>query len=180
MIEKIINPYNLKDDMIENEISRVKILPITLSNQILLCKVNGIYHFIGGHINSDETPIECLKRELLEETGISINIETVSPFLLLKRYSANYFGTNKKCLLNIYYYKVYINDEFDLSKQTLDDDEKNNNFSLEYVDFDTVEDHLLKNTNKDKLVLLQEMIDAINICKNYPNDDFSSKKKRLI
>ena len=45
-------------------ISRVKILPINQNNEILLCKVNGIYHFIGGHIEQNETQVECLKRKL--------------------------------------------------------------------------------------------------------------------
>ena len=70
MMKKIINPHNLTDDMMDDIISRVKILPINQNNEILLCKVNGIYHFIGGHIEQNETQVECLKRELNEETGI--------------------------------------------------------------------------------------------------------------
>jgi 8-oxo-dGTP pyrophosphatase MutT (NUDIX family) len=47
----------------------------TITNEYLLVKgkQSGKYSFPKGHIESNETPIECIFRELYEETGININ-----------------------------------------------------------------------------------------------------------
>lgn len=167
MMKKIINPHNLTDDMMDDIISRVKILPINQNNEILLCKVNGIYHFIGGHIEQNETQVECLKRELNEETGITISNTDLSPFLLLMRYSNNYFNTNKKCLLKIYYFGLKVEEHYNINKQSLDVQEKNNNFSLEYVDFNNIKDVLFDNMGLDNQVLFDEMMYVIDTYKEY-------------
>jgi 8-oxo-dGTP pyrophosphatase MutT (NUDIX family) len=45
-----------------------------ISNEYLLVKgkQSGKYSFPKGHIEANETPIECILRELYEETGINI------------------------------------------------------------------------------------------------------------
>lgn len=46
-----------------------------LTNEYLLVKgkQSGKYSFPKGHIEANETPIECILRELYEETGINIS-----------------------------------------------------------------------------------------------------------
>ena len=164
MVTKIINLENLPDNDIEEVITRVKILPVTSSNKVLLCKTDGYYHFVGGHANPDEDLYECLVRELKEETGIILEGTDPVPFYMLRRYSGNYFGTNKKCILDIVYCYVDINEEdIDLSMQDLDDEEIVKGFSLELVDLEDCEE-IIKSTNiVDKEVLTIEMLEALEL-----------------
>ncbi len=50
------------------------IIENTITNQYLLVKgrESGKYSFPKGHIEPNETPIECILRELYEETGIEL------------------------------------------------------------------------------------------------------------
>ncbi|EAL60560.1 NUDIX hydrolase family protein [Dictyostelium discoideum AX4] len=54
-------------------------------NEILICKRNkkgdhlyGLFEFPGGKIEKDETPIDCLIRELYEEVDIILSTSTTS------------------------------------------------------------------------------------------------------
>jgi nucleoside triphosphatase len=74
-MEKIVlNQYQLADQDVEYSVDRVKALIVNNSNQIVLCKVNGCFSFVGGHVEGGESLEECLKREVLEETGCVIEI----------------------------------------------------------------------------------------------------------
>ncbi len=70
--EIIHNHDNLTENDITEIIIRVKALIIN-SNNIYIGNENGIYQFPGGHLESGETFVECLKREVLKETGIEID-----------------------------------------------------------------------------------------------------------
>jgi len=38
---------------------------------------SGEWHFPGGHLEEDENPEEAIKREILEETGLEINVHHI-------------------------------------------------------------------------------------------------------
>ena len=59
--------------------------------EVLLCYSNGLshYEFPGGHLNENETLLEGLKREVLEETGIELENKDISPFYVIKYYYQN-------------------------------------------------------------------------------------------
>ena len=45
-------------------------------NKVLIVKsLNGVYGFPKGHIEENETDVECAIRETFEETGIEVKIE---------------------------------------------------------------------------------------------------------
>ena len=91
-IEKIYNPDNLIDDDITETTTRARGIIINSQAEILLCYSNGLshYEFPGGHLNENETLLEGLKREVLEETGIELENKDISPFYVIKYYCKNY------------------------------------------------------------------------------------------
>ena len=95
--------------------------------------------FVGGTIKDGETPIECAKREILEETGYK-NIEFINDILPINHH---YYAYNKNKAYSIestgLLFKL-IDDE--KQEQNLDEDEKNN-FTVEWVSKDTIEKEVL-------------------------------------
>ena len=73
MKEIVFNEDNLTDKDINEEVTRVKALIINSNDEIMLGYSNKTYQFPGGHLEDGETFIECLKREVMEETGILID-----------------------------------------------------------------------------------------------------------
>lgn len=73
-----LNPNKLTMDDIDREQHRVKVLLFNSKDEILLCKINGVYNFIGGHIEENETVLETAQREIKEETGISMRLGNFS------------------------------------------------------------------------------------------------------
>lgn len=132
------NPYGLKDQDVEHFASRVKALLVNSSNQILLCKTKGAFSLIGGHLEENETEQDCLKREVLEETGILVS-QNYQPLFRLINFDNDYFATGKKAKSTITYFAVFTDEKIDAKKQNLDEEEKKDGFELLYVDVDDVE-----------------------------------------
>lgn len=67
---------------------------ISTQNRILLVKgrKTGIWSFPKGHLKGAETSLECALREMLEETGISMNLH--KNYLRRKLFAGEYFFYN--------------------------------------------------------------------------------------
>lgn len=98
--------------------------------------------FIGGTIKENETPLECAKREVLEETGYE-NIELIHE---LPKINHHYYAYNKDKYFNIestgFLFKL-VNDK--QSKQNLDDDES---FDVEWVTKEVIEKEIVDELHK--------------------------------
>ncbi len=166
MKEIVFNKERILDEDIEVKETRVKVLLHNSANEILLCKINEVYHFVGGHPKSNETFQECAKRELEEETGINVKSSLFNPFLQLKEYKSNYFNTGKKGMSTIIYVECQTDNKFDYNNRNLDDEEAKKDFKLEYVDSDNIKSELEKNRevarNKNKEFIIIEMIYVIS------------------
>ncbi len=167
-IEKKFNSNGLKENDIDEITTRARALLINLNNEILMCYSNGLSHFEfpGGHLEKNETLEECLIREILEETGIDISTENKIPFYNIKYYCKNYKNSNKNRLVQIYYYIVYTDKEYDPIKRNLVESEIDQNYECKYIPFEILKGVLTDNleTTKEKNTALYDMI---RVCNEY-------------
>lgn len=164
MKQIIFNDNNLTDNDIELKVVRVKALMINSNGKILLAHNNNTYQFPGGHTEENESKKDCLIREVMEETGIELNVDE-KPFLCITTYDNNYFGSGKKVLNSIYYYRTFTDSLPDLSKTHYDELELATDFNLYYVNFNTLE-KFLKNAIENGSIdvnIAKEMINVVDV-----------------
>lgn len=161
-IEKIYNNYNLKKNQIDEITTRARGLIINSNDQILMCYSNGLSHFEfpGGHLEKNETLLDCLYREILEETGLEIKNEEIIPFYSIKYYCKNYKNSGKNRLVKIFYYIIYSNLVYNSNKRKLVGDEIKENYECIYVPILSLKQILLNNmkTTKEDNSALSDML----------------------
>ncbi len=161
-IEKIYNPDNLIDDDITETTTRARGIIINSQAEILLCYSNGLshYEFPGGHLEENETLLDGLKREVLEETGIELENIDISLFYVIKYYCKNYCGTKKNRLVEIYYFIVRTDQHYNLDNLRLDQQELNEEYECVYIPTEKLKDILLENkkTTKENNTALDDML----------------------
>ncbi len=161
-IEKIYNSDNLTLDDIEETTTRARAIIINSQAQILLCYSNELahYEFPGGHLEENETLIEGLKREVLEETGIKLKNKDIQPFYVIKYYCKNYLGTKNNRLVEIYYFIVKTNQHYNLNKLKLDKQEITEKYECVYISVKELKNILLENkkTTKESNTALDDML----------------------
>lgn len=162
MKEFIINDDNLTDEEIEMKVIRVKALILNSRGSILLAFNNNTYQFPGGHVDENEEIDECMKREIKEEVGIDVEIKE-DPFLSIETYDNNYFGTGKRVLNTIYYYRIFTDLEPDFSKTKYDQLEMKTDFDLFYVDFSNIETFLISKIDSNEIdpKIAREMLHVV-------------------
>lgn len=163
MKETIYNYDYLNNVDITEVVIRTKALIINNKN-ILLGNEDNIYQFPGGHLEDNETFEECLKREVLEETGIEIvDSEIKRPFMKVTYLNKDWpeIGKNRKS--EIYYYLIETNKNPDMSKVKYTEHEKQGNFKIESIplseSIDIIENNISK--NKKNKAIAPDMIMAI-------------------
>lgn len=164
----IINENNLKEEDITEIVQRVKILLINSKNEILLGYSHNEYQFPGGHVEDSEELIETVKREILEETGIQLNIQQAEPFACNLGYYKDWPEKDKNRKIEIYYYEIITNEKPNLDNINLTENEKQGNFELRYIPLDIIEEELNNNVNKygNPKGITREMLEVIKIYKN--------------
>lgn len=164
MREIIINDQQLTDEEMESSVVRVKGLIINSRGKILLAHNNHTYQFPGGHVEEGENNDICILREIKEETGIDVTI-TEPPFLCIKTYDGDYFGTGKKVLNSIYYYRFLTDDMPNYQETHYDELEMATDFNLFYVVFADLENFLKKSIDDGMIdpSIGREMIHVVQI-----------------
>lgn len=160
MKEILYNKDNLTKEDITETVVRVKMLLVNSKNEVLLGFCNKTYQFPGGHQEEGETLIDCVKREVLEETGIQLILSEAEPFFIIRHYNKNYHGTVENRCSEIYYFEIKTDEQYDLSKADYTESEKEGNFELRYVDLDKVEEVLNESIswNEKNAVIVPEML----------------------
>ena len=159
------NEDNLTEEDINRFVGRARALIINSKREVLVSYYDGVYQTVGGHLDEGETYLECLKREVMEETGIDIETAGLEPFMEIKYYSKNYpeKGTNTCYVIN--YYEVKTDDLPDRDKIKLTETEINAHFDLKYILLDTLEEilsNMLKTTKYKRAVS-----DTLEVVKEY-------------
>lgn len=166
-MKKIIyNDDHLQEEDINNIVKRAKAIIINSNDEILLTLSHNNYFLIGGHVENEESDIECLEREILEETGIKISIGNLIPYLSIIYYSKEYPSKelNSKYIINYYEIKTDLKPNLDILNLT--DDEIEGNFEPKYI-------------NKNKI--LEELNDNLKVCSriNVVRDTIEAVKSYL-
>lgn len=167
MKDIITNKYNLSETDITETVKRVKILIVDSNDNILLGYSHHNYQFPGGHVEDGEELIQTVKRELLEETGMSFKDLNITPFARALGYYKDWPEEGKNRKIEIYYYEVKTNNKPDLSKTSYTENEKDGNFELRYIPLNKIEEELIKNAEKygDKRGITREMLELFSIYK---------------
>ena len=162
------NDYNLKEEDITEVVKRVKLFMINSKNEILMGYSNNEYHCPGGHVEEGETLIDAINREVLEETGIVLNISEATPFACTVGYYKDWPEEGKNRKIEIYYYEVKTDEKPNPSNMHLDKGEIAGHFELKYIPFDKVEEEFINNSNKygDEHGIVKEMLKIFEIYKN--------------
>ena len=163
MKEIIYNYDNLKDDDITEIVIRMKALIINNDN-IYIGNENGIFQFPGGHLEEGETFNECLKREILEETGILLeDKEIYGPFMKVIFLNKDWPEVGKNRKAEIYYYVIKTDKKPDLSRVKYTEHEKEGNFKIEEIPLKFAIDRIRDNipNNEKNKVISPDMIRAI-------------------
>lgn len=157
------NDDNLKKEEIDETVTRVKGLIINDKDEIILVYSNKSYQFPGGHLEKGEEILDCLYREVREETGIVFDTEETKLIKKATYYTKNYRNTNKNRENIIYYYLIRSNKKINLNNIDLDEWEKTDEFKVNFISLNKVKDLLmgdLKNADINRLIY-KEILDIL-------------------
>ena len=103
------------------------------NNKIAMVKSGkeGYYKFPGGGMKENESHIDALIRETLEETGLSIIPETIRKYGYTCEKRKGTYDFDEIFIQNSYYYMAEVTDK--ISELSLDKYEKLLDYHLEYV-----------------------------------------------
>lgn len=167
MKQIITNKYNLTDTDMTEIVKRVKVLLVNSNGEVLLGYSHNNYQFPGGHVEENETLIQAVNREVLEEVGIELGIEDIEPFACAIGYYKDWPSEGKNRKIEIYYYEVKTDEEPNLENTEYTENEKDGNFELRYIPLSDVENVLRANAEEygDKKGIAREMIDLFDVYK---------------
>ena len=172
MKQLITNKYNLTDSDMTEVVKRVKVLLVNSNNDVLLGYSHNNYQFPGGHVEENETLVQAVNREVLEETGIELNITNIEPFACAIGYYKDWPAEEKNRKIEIYYYEVKTDEKPNLENTDYTENEKDGNFELRYIPLLDVENVLRTNAEEygDKKGIAREMIDLFGVYKTTINE----------
>ena len=171
MKEIIYNNDNLTNEEVTETVIRAKALIVNNGN-ILIGNENNFYEFPGGHLEGNESLDECLKREILEETGIEIDDSEVKGILMKITFlNRDWPEIGKNRRAETYFYLVETDKVPNMNKVTLTENEKKNNFKLEVFpldkSIDIIRDNMPNNERNEILspnmiLVIEEYLKSLN------------------
>lgn len=163
MKEIIYNYDYLTNEDITEVVIRTKALIINGDN-IFIGNENGLFQFPGGHLEEKESFNDCLKREVLEETGISIDDSEIErPFMKVTFLNKDWPEQGKNRKAEIYYYIIKTSKTPDLTKTSYTENEKKNNYTIKTFKVTEAIDKIKENipNHKKNKIISPDMISAL-------------------
>ncbi len=161
----ITNSNNLKTSDITNITNKVRAIILDKSNNFYICNYADMYMLPGGKIDYDETPIEAIKRELLEELGINFDQNQIEPILTTENYYKDY--PNRKTnelenkLTTTTYFLIELNHLPSIKKQTLTKSELENKFHIKKTNLIDVMNLLEKPSSNSRNIHFKKELLAV-------------------
>ena len=159
----IYNDDYLDKKDINKEVKRAKAIIINSKDELLLASTNNNYYLVGGHVEDNESDEVCLHREILEETGINLEIKDIRPYFVVEYLCKDYpnLGDNTNYIAN--YYVVKCDEVPNLDNVELTEGEKEGGFLLKYIHKDEVMNVLEESLNVcTKKNVVRDTIDAVS------------------
>ena len=159
----IFNHDHLDDSDISEIVVRTKALLINDKEEIILGYSDKTYQFPGGHLEESETLEQCLIREIKEETGIELKEIKEKPFVKIVYYSKNYRSSGKNRKNEIYYYVIKTNEKYNLYNISLDEWEKEGNFTIKVIPIKDLDQILIDSIldNSINKIIVEEMLTVL-------------------
>lgn len=108
MIEIVkYNDDDLKDNEIDEVITRVKAFIISSKNNMIVGNDADGYQLIGGYVDAGEDIVQSLINIIYNESGILLdNKDTIEPFYEIRYYNKDYKGSGNNRLSDLIYFCV--------------------------------------------------------------------------
>lgn len=145
MITKVYNQDKLEDSQVDRLVRRVKVFLVNSRKEFLFGHSASAYQLVGGHVESGESLEQTLFREVLEESGIELTPGDYEPFYLHKKYCKDYPTAGTNSCYEIFFYFIETDEEPDLRKISLTQNERKNNYTIRKVPQHKVDRELQKN-----------------------------------
>ena len=172
MKEIKINKGRLKEEEITDVIDKARIVLRNEDDDITLSRFNRVYFLPGGKIENGETPVDTIKREVMEETNINVLLDDIEPFLLVKHYLRDYTlndGTVVNRLINTYYFTGFTTkDNIEYFHLTLE--EKHDNLRAFFASMEDAEE-LLKEYDKENPKATYLAVETMKVLDEYNNKE---------
>ena len=166
---------------------KVRAIILNKEGKALIVKYVGLYMLPGGKIDDNETREESLRREILEESGIDINLDTeikqLEPFLEIETYNQNYYdrkaGKEINRVRKTYFYALETNQNINSNKQKLTESEKGENLTIEFLNLSVIE-YMVRNNQTDnfrKSIFDREIFTINEFCKYKQNEENKQQQR---
>jgi len=170
MKEIILNKARLKDDELTDVIEKARIVLRNDNDEIVFARFGRVYMLPGGKIELGETPVDTVKRELMEETTINILLDDTEPFAVVYNYLRDYEledGTLVNRLVKTYYFTGFTSDDT-IEYFILTQNEKEDNLRGFFIELeDGIE--LLQDYNKENPKATYLALETLKVLEEYKN-----------
>lgn len=131
-----------EDIIYDKVVNKVRAVMLNKQGKALLVNYAGLYMLPGGRVDSGESSLEALKREILEESGIEIDISDAKEFLQIDNYSKNYYSRKHNEPINrITHTKIYFvetNQNINEQKKKLTQSEIRQNHKISFENLSVI------------------------------------------
>lgn len=101
------NDDDLKDNEIDEVVTRVKAFIVSSKNNMLIGKDENGYQLLGGNVAPNEDITQALAKHIYNETGIVLDSkDSIEPFYEVRQYNKDYKGSGINRLSDLIYFLV--------------------------------------------------------------------------